>query len=268
MPGREVRVLFLGDVCGRFGRKALKRGLDRLKAEFQPHFIAVNGENAAGGFGLTPRIVDEILSYGVDCITTGDHFLDRKELAVRLDDEPRLLRPLNYPDGVPGRGFGVYKTRSEAVAVINLLGRVFIQPVDCPFRRVEAVLEEIKAQTRLILIDFHAEATSEKQALGWFLDGRVSAVLGTHTHVQTADERILPKGSGYITDLGMTGSFDSVIGVERQAAIERFLYQLPRRLKPASSKLGVQGAFLVLDPITGQASSILRVSIPINSRDV
>lgn len=261
MPDRPIRVLFLGDVCGSPGRRSLQVGLGRLKAQVEPDLTVVNGENAAGGFGLTPRIVDELLGYGVDCITTGDHFLDRKELSARLDLEPRLLRPLNYPAGVPGRGWGVFKAGAAKVAVVNLLGRLFTRTVDCPFRRVEAALEEIRSETRSILIDFHAEATSEKQALGWFLDGRVSAILGTHTHVQTADERILPKGSAYITDLGMTGGFDSVIGVESSAAIEAFLYQTPVKFRPARSGLGLQGAVIEIDPTTGQACSISRVSI-------
>ncbi|MEO0108113.1 MAG: TIGR00282 family metallophosphoesterase, partial [candidate division WOR-3 bacterium] len=207
MPVR--RILFLGDICAKPGREAVTTLLPELRQERGVDFVIANGENAAAGYGITPPIVAELLGSGIDCITTGDHFLDRKEIERVLDTELRLLRPLNYPVGVPGHGSGVYDCDSDRIGVINLVGRTYLKPVDCPFQRVLPEIERIKSLTRIVIVDFHAEATAEKLCLGWYLDGEVTAVLGTHTHVATADERILPRGTAYITDVGMCGGLDS-----------------------------------------------------------
>ena len=260
-----MRILFVSDIVGSPGRDAL-RLLRRLKEELGYSFCVANGENAAAGFGLTPRTAEEIFSAGVDVITSGNHLWDRKEAMELVVHEPRILRPANYPPPVPGCGQGVFLSGDgHAVGVLNLLGRVFIREVDCPFRRADAAVKELSAQTKVILVDMHAEATSEKVAMGWYLDGRVSAVVGTHTHVQTADERILPCGTGYITDAGMTGAFDSVIGIEKQAAIQRFLTQLAVRLTPARNDVRLNGVLLDVEVGTGVCTSITRLSVPLDA---
>ncbi len=238
--------------------------LPRLRAEWDVDFCIANGENAAAGFGLTRGTADEIFAQGVDVITTGNHLWDRKEAAELVVQEPRVLRPANYPPTVPGRGFGLFPSQDGTrVGVLNLLGRVFIKEVDCPFRCAKAAVEQLCKETRIILVDMHAEATSEKVALSWYLDGKVSAVVGTHTHVQTADERVLPNGTGYITDAGMTGPFDSVIGIEKEAAIKRFLTQLAVRLTPAREDVRLNGVLLDVDEAYGTCRSIERVSLPV-----
>lgn len=255
-----MRVLFLADVVGSPGRYALKV-LSSLSAELKADFCIANGENAAGGFGLTRPIAEEFFSLGVHVITSGNHLWDRREATELVAEEPRVLRPANYPPGVPGLGAGVFTARNGSrVAVLNLLGRVFMKEVDCPFRCAEEAVERLRSETPVIVVDVHAEATSEKVALGWFLDGKVSAVVGTHTHVQTADERILPKGTGYITDAGMTGPFDSVIGIEKEAAIQRFLSQTPVRLVPAKLDVRINGVILDIEPTTGVCTHIERLS--------
>ncbi|MEO0019131.1 MAG: TIGR00282 family metallophosphoesterase [candidate division WOR-3 bacterium] len=258
------RVLFLGDICAEPGRHALRYLLPKLKEGLKPDFCIVNGENAAGGFGITPRLAQEIFSAGADCITTGDHAFDRKEVWEYLDTEPRILRPLNYPLPAPGRGWGVYRLPGEenqevVIGVINLLGRVFMKPIDCPFQRVQSLLEELNKTTRLIIVDFHAEATAEKQGMGWFLDGKVSAILGTHTHIQTADERILPRGSAYITDVGMCGAFDSVLGMRKDLSIRRLVEMVPIRLQPATEDIRINGVVVDIDTETGAALRIERI---------
>ncbi|MGQ9707279.1 MAG: TIGR00282 family metallophosphoesterase [bacterium] len=261
------RILFLGDVCAEPGRLALRQLLPRLKDELKPDFCIVNGENAAGGFGITPRLAQELFSAGADCITTGDHSFDRKEVWEYLDAEPRILRPLNYPPSAPGRGWAVYQfpAPNERLVVINLLGRVFMKPVDCPFQRVKAVLEQLNPTSRVIIVDFHAEATAEKQGMGWFLDGRVSAVVGTHTHIQTADERVLSQGTAYITDIGMCGAFDSVLGMRKDLSLRRLVEMVPVRLQPASGDIRVNGVLVDVEGETGRAVLVERVCRSLDS---
>jgi len=256
-----MRVLFLGDICAQPGRQAVLNNIERMKRDYQPEFVIANGENAAGGFGITPKIAEELLKR-IDCLTLGDHFLDRKELIPFLEEESRILRPLNLPPGAPGRGSQIFNHNGKKVAVINLLGRIFLRPIDCPFRRVREEIGRIKSETKIIIVDFHAEATAEKVAMGWFLDGAVSAVLGTHTHVPTADERILPKGTAYITDVGMCGALDSVLGMKIESSLQRILTGIPYRLEPSNSNINLCGCLLEIDEETGKAISIKRISEP------
>jgi hypothetical protein len=222
--------------------------------------VVVNGENAAAGFGLTIDLARELFELGVDVVTSGNHIWDKKEIFGYLDIQNRLLRPANYPSGAPGRGSGVFSTSSGVkVGVLNLEGRVFMSNLECPFRTADILVEDLRRQTPIILVDFHAEATSEKAALGFYLDGRVSAVIGTHTHVQTADERILPKGTAYITDAGMTGSRDAVIGIRKELAIEKFLTQLPIRFEVAKKDPILCGVLVTINEETGLALSVQRI---------
>ncbi len=257
-----MRILFVGDVVGKPGRRLLKESLPGLRRTHALDFIVVNGENAAGGAGLTPPTARELFELGVDAVTLGNHTWDKRELAPALDEFPRLLRPLNYPAGAPGRGWMAVTSRAGvAVGVINAMGRVFAAPhLDCPFRGIEQALEELRGHVRVILVDFHAEATSEKVSMGWFLDGRVSAVLGTHTHVQTSDAMVLPGGTAYMTDAGMTGPWISALGVERGRIIERFLTQLPVRFDVAPGPCQFNGAVVDVDETTGRARSIAAVA--------
>jgi metallophosphoesterase (TIGR00282 family) len=239
--------------------------LDRLVDRHAVDLVVVNGENAAAGFGLTADIARDIFGRGVHVITSGNHIWDRKEIYDFLDREPRLLRPANYPPSVPGVGSGIFTTSAGIpVGVINLEGRVFMNQLDCPFRAASALVDELRQQTPVILVDFHAEATSEKMALGCYLDGRVSAVVGTHTHVQTADERILPAGTAYITDAGMTGSRDAVIGIRKELAIEKFLTQLPVRFEVAKKTPVLNGVLFEIDPQSGRARDVQRICEVIN----
>jgi 2',3'-cyclic-nucleotide 2'-phosphodiesterase len=258
-----VRVLFVADVIGNPGRRAAKGLLRLVRSEARADAVVLNGENAAGGFGITPEIVQEFLDLGVDVITTGNHVWDKKEILPVLEREPRLLRPHNYPPGNPGRGMVVVEAGGARLAVLNLQGRAFMPPIDDPFRAVEALLDELRGAADAVVIDFHAEATSEKQAFSRYLDGRVAAVVGTHTHVQTADERVLPRGTAYITDLGLTGSLGGVIGMKAEISIERQrLLARGERMQPADDELHLQGAVVDLDPATGRARSIERLSVP------
>ena len=257
------RILFLGDVCSEAGRDAVRRELPALKEDKRADVVLVNVENVAGGYGISPRIADELLAAGIDCMTTGDHAFDRKDSWDYYRGQERILRPLNYPAGAPGRGAAVYEKDGFKFAVVSLLGRVFMKPLDCPFQRVESVLRDLRQETRTIIVDMHAEATAEKQALGWFLDGGVSAVLGSHTHVQTADERILPGGTAYITDVGMCGAFDSVLGMKTEDSLLRLREMLPYRLHPASGDVRLNGVVVEVEPESGKAVSIERFSIPI-----
>jgi metallophosphoesterase (TIGR00282 family) len=257
MPGK-FRVLFLGDVIGRPGRRALEKFLPGLVKKHSPALIIANGENAAGGAGITEDIGRELFLH-VDVLTSGNHIWDKKEALPYLNREPRLLRPANFPPVNPGRFAYVFqKDDGIKAAVLNLQGRVFMEPLECPFRRAEEEVALLREQTPIILIDFHAEATSEKQALGWHLDGRVSAVIGTHTHVPTADERILPGGTAYITDAGMTGGYNSVIGIAREQALQRFLTSRPQRFEPSKDGLCLSGVLVEIDSRTGRALSIRR----------
>jgi 2',3'-cyclic-nucleotide 2'-phosphodiesterase len=255
-----LKILFVGDIVGRTGRQALVRRLDRLVDTHNVDLVVVNGENAAAGFGLTIDLARELFELGVDVVTSGNHIWDKKEIFGYLDIQNRLLRPANYPSGAPGRGSGVFSTSSGVkVGVLNLEGRVFMSNLECPFRTADILVEDLRRQTPIILVDFHAEATSEKAALGFYLDGRVSAVIGTHTHVQTADERILPKGTAYITDAGMTGSRDAVIGIRKELAIEKFLTQLPIRFEVAKKDPILCGVLVTINEETGLALSVQRI---------
>ncbi len=254
-----MRILFIGDVVGKPGREAIRVLLPKLIKRHRIDLAIANGENAAGGSGLTPQLTEELLNYGLHMLTSGDHIWKRKEILDILDSEMRILRPANYPKGSPGRGYAILKRNSTMVGVINLQGRVFMSSLECPFKCAQEAIEELSQQTKVIIVDIHAEATSEKIALGWFLDGSVSAVLGTHTHVQTADERILPQGTAYITDLGMTGPYDSVIGRKVEQILARFLTQMPVRFEMAQENVQLHGVVLEIDEKTGKAKSIARV---------
>ena len=253
-----MKILFIGDIVGKPGRKALKYFLENHRDEFD--FCIVNGENAAGGRGITPLIAEEIFSLGVDVITTGNHIWDKKEIIPYLNENSRILRPLNYPPSAPGKGWGLFSVNnSTELAVINLSGRVFMPCIDCPFQKVEEIIPEINVRTSCIIVDMHGEATSEKIAMGYFLNGKVSAVVGTHTHVQTSDERIFSCGTAYITDVGMTGSFDSIIGVRKKEVMRHFITQIPFRFKVAEGEVSVNGVWMELDEMTGKALSITRI---------
>lgn len=259
MPSNGIlNILFIGDIIGRPGRRAVTELLPGLMGEHNIGFTVANCENSAGGFGVTEKIIGELTDLGIDVLTSGNHIWDRRNLAEDLDSFTNVLRPLNYPPGLPGRGRGVFQTAGgQRVAVINLQGRVFMRPIDCPFRKADEVLRELGE--KIVLVDMHAEATSEKVAMGWYLDGRVSAVVGTHTHVQTSDERVLPGGTAYITDAGMTGPHDSVIGIEKEAIIRRFLTEVPSRFEVGKEDITLCGAVLSVDTATGRAVGVKRV---------
>jgi metallophosphoesterase (TIGR00282 family) len=261
----SVRILFVGDIFGRPGRTICKELLPGLVSRRGVDLLIANGENAAGGFGLTPALVDELFDLGIDVLTTGNHIWDRREIIefFRSPDggSARVLRPANYPSGTPGQG--VYEGTTRAgipYAVINLQGRVFLPDNDDPFRKADALLEQLAA--RVILVDFHAEATSEKVAMGWYLDGRVTAVLGTHTHIPTADTRILPGGTAFQTDVGMTGPYDSVIGIQKELVLHRFLTQMPGRWEPAERDVQFCAVQIDCDAATGKATAVERLMLP------
>lgn len=259
--GRTVKILFIGDIFGHPGRRITKEWLPSLREEFSPDLILANGENAAAGFGITPALVEELLDLGIAVLTSGNHIWDRKEIVPYLAERPdgRLLRPANYP-AAPGHGLYVGKTAAGLeYAVLNVQGRVFMPSLECPFRTMDRLLAEIPATVKIRVLDVHAEATSEKLALGWYLDGRVTAVVGTHTHVPTADEMVMPQGTAYITDLGMTGPYDSVIGIEKQTVIRKFLDQLPKRFEVAKGDTRLCGVLIEADAESGRAVSICRL---------
>lgn len=257
-----MRVLLIGDITGSPGRAIIKAKLGELKKKEKIDFTIANAENAAGGSGITPPIAEELFSYGLDALTSGDHIWKKKEIIEYIGGEKRVLRPANYPTDTPGFGCSIYQTKNkEDIGVINLMGRVFMQAVDCPFKKAMECVRQMEEKTKIIFVDMHAEATSEKIALGWYLDGLVSCVFGTHTHVQTADERILPKGTAYITDIGMTGPFDSVIGRRKEQILERFLTQMPVRFEMAEEDVQMHGAIVEVDAKTGKAVSIKRIQI-------
>ena len=259
-----MNILFIGDIVGRPGRFALKERLDRLVDQHSIDLVIANCENSAAGFGLTVDVAEELFDYGVHAMTSGNHIWDKRDILDYLNDEPRVLRPANYPGDVPGQGSGIFKTNTGArVGIVNLEGRVFMNDLDCPFLAADQIVEEL-ADCDAIIVDIHAEATSEKTALGWYLDGRVSAVVGTHTHVQTADERILPEGTAYITDVGMTGSRDGVIGMRREAVIEKFLTQRPVRFEVAKKDPVLCAVVIDIDETTGKARQIERVMELVN----
>jgi len=255
-----VKILAVGDIVGKPGRRALKMLLPEIIAEEKPDFIIVNGENSAGGMGITVETGQEMLACGADVITSGNHIWHHKEIDHYMTREPRILRPANYPQEAPGNGFYVAKAKNGSkVAVLNLQGRVFMPSINCPFRIAQEILPKLRKETDLIVIDMHAEATSEKMALARFFSGQVSFVFGTHTHVATADECILKGGTAYITDIGMTGPHDSVIGMEDKAVIEKFLTQRPNRFEVAKNDVRLNGAIVEVDPGTAQAHSIRRI---------
>ncbi|NLW07264.1 MAG: TIGR00282 family metallophosphoesterase [Clostridia bacterium] len=259
-----MRILMLGDVVGRPGRKAVRELLPQLLKEHHPDLVVANGENAAGGIGITKDSADELFSNGIDILTMGNHVWDKKEAFTLLEVEQRIIRPANYPAGTIGKGFTIVKVRDKfdtevKVGIINLAGRVFLAPLECPFRLGRSLAEKIREETKIILVDFHAEATSEKAALGWYLDGWVSAVVGTHTHIQTADARILPSGTAYITDVGMTGPRDSVLGVKKELIIKKFLSQLPVRFEVASGLVQLEAVLLEIDNASGRTLRMQRI---------
>lgn len=252
-----MTILFIADIVGRAGRAAAEAGIAQIRDERRVDFVIANCENAAGGFGVTQEIAQQLFGLGVDVLTSGNHVWDKREVYPYLEREPRLLRPANYPDGNPGRGMTMAQAGGLSVAVINLQGRVFMQPIDCPFRLLtRRLLKEVEGKADVVFVDFHAEATAEKVAFGWYADGRVAAVVGTHTHVQTADARVLPGGTAYITDAGMTGAVDGVIGVKREQAIERFLNQTPNRFEVATENVRCMGALVEVDEGSRKATRI------------
>ncbi len=253
-----MKIFFIGDIVGKAGREAVKKVVEKWREKVD--FFIANAENAAGGNGITPRVAEELFSIGINVLTTGNHIWDKKEIMEIIEKEERLLRPANYPPQAPGRGGGVYKTiQGDKIGVINIAGRVFMPCLDCPFRVVLREIERIKKETPCIIVDVHGEATSEKMALGFYLNGKVSAVIGTHTHVQTADEMILSEGTAYITDVGMTGAFDSIIGVKKEEVLTRFLTQIPVRFKAAKGNVWVNGVVVEIQRDNGKAVRIQRV---------
>jgi hypothetical protein len=257
-----MRILFIGDIIGKSGRLAIKALLPNLTSKYKIDVVIANGENAAAGFGITETTAQEIFACGVDIITTGNHVWDKKEAVTYLTKERRIIRPLNYPPDVPGSGSIIIGPVSKShVAVLNIAGRVFMNSLDCPFRTAKAALDKIRETTKIIIIDFHAEATSEKIAFGYYLDGQASAIIGTHTHVQTADEKILPNGTAYISDVGMTGPFDSVIGIAKEQIIDKFLTGMPRKFDVAEGKTLLCAVVVDIDEETGKAAAIQRLQL-------
>jgi metallophosphoesterase (TIGR00282 family) len=257
-----IRILMTGDTVARSGRRALEERLHDLRSQREIDFVVSNVENAAGGFSITPRIAEDLLAAGVDVMTSGNHIFDKKEVLEYIDKQPRLLRPANYSPGVPGKGRWVGKVRGVPVAVINLQGRVFMSQCDDPFRCADAQLAALEPSVKIILVDMHAEATSEKIAMGRYLDGRASVVAGTHTHVQTADDQILPEGTAYITDLGMVGPHDGVIGMQTEIVLERFLRGISTKFEPCDGEIKLNGIIVDVDEETGRATRVERLSLP------
>lgn len=256
-----MNILFIGDVVGSPGRDMVSEYLPKLKAKFRPTLTIVNGENAANGKGITEKIYRGFLESGAQVVTLGNHTWDNKEIFEFIDSAKKLIRPANFPEETPGTGIVYINCNGQEVAVINLQGRTFLPPIDCPFKKADELIEEARKRTSIIFVDFHAEATSEKQAMGWYLDGRVSAVVGTHTHVQTADNRVLANGTAYITDVGMTGPYDGILGVEREAVLKRFKTTLPVRFEVTSGRTQLNGVIVELDKTTGRAKKIERILI-------
>lgn len=259
-----MNILIIGDICGRPGRQAAAHYIPLLRQEYQTDLIIANGENSAGGVGITAPVMDELLNAGVDVITSGNHIWDKKEILDFIDKAPRLVRPANYPPGTPGFGYTVLTKQQVRIAVVNLAGRAFMPPIDCPFREADEILTAIAEQADIIIVDFHAETTSEKMALAWYLDGRVSCLVGTHTHIQTADERILPNGTAYITDLGMVGPWDSVLGVDKDLVINKFLTGLPAKFHLADGRNVFCAVIVKIDEATGKATAITRIKRYLN----
>lgn len=257
-----MRILFIGDVVGSLGRDTLATYLPKMKQKFHPQVTIVNGENAAAGRGITEKIYKTFLQNGVDVVTLGNHSWDNKDIFNFIGDAKKMIRPANFPEGTPGQGLVFVKVNQLELAIINLQGRVFMNDLDDPFSKAETLITEAKKRTSLIFVDFHAETTSEKQAMGWFLDGQVSAVVGTHTHVQTNDARILPGGTAYLTDVGMTGPYDGILGMKREPVLDKFLTALPKRFEVVEEGRSIlSGCLLEIDDSTGQAKQIETIQI-------
>jgi len=257
-----MKVLMIGDVVARPGRMAVLERIQDLREQHSIDFTVMNAENVAGGFSITPPLADELFAAGIDVMTSGNHIFDKREVIPYIERQPRLLRPANYPPGTPGKGIWIGEVRGVRVAVLNLIGRVFMGPADDPFRAAEELVATIPTDVKVRLVDIHAEATSEKVAMGWYLDGRVSAVVGTHTHVQTADERILTEGTAYLTDIGMTGSYAGVIGMDRHDVITRFTSAIYKRADHSTGNVRICAAVIDIDETTGRAREISRLSLP------
>lgn len=255
-----MKFLIIGDIVGRAARNILKTQLSNIIKDQKIHFVIANGENASGGKGLTHKNAKELFSYGIDVITMGNHVWDKREIFQYIEEETRLIRPSNYPSPCPGRGYTIIKKGKTNIGIMNLSGRVFLNPLDCPFKTFEKDYYFLKENADIIILDFHAEATAEKIAMGWFVDGKVSLIYGTHTHVATADEKILPKGSGYITDIGMTGPYHSVLGIDKDIIIEKFLTQRPIRFEIASGPVEINGLIVEIDEENGSCLNIKRFS--------
>ena len=256
-----MKIMLVGDVIGRPGRRSFREHTPRLRKEKGIDIVIVNGENSAGGKGITRKSLDELYQGGADIVTSGNHVWDKREVLEFIDREPFLIRPANYPEGAPGKGFCIYPFKAKNIGVINLSGRTFMPALDCPFQKAEQILREMDGRCDVILLDFHAEATSEKMAMGWYLDGRLQCLVGTHTHVQTADERILPKGTAYITDLGMVGPWNSILGVKADIVVDKFLRALPSRFDLAEAPNVYSAVVLEVDDRTNAAVGIERVMI-------
>ncbi|MDP4163428.1 MAG: TIGR00282 family metallophosphoesterase [Bacillota bacterium] len=257
-----MNLLFIGDVVGSPGRDMIKEYVPKLKDKYRPHITIINGENAAGGKGITEQIYRQFLEVGAQAVTLGNHAWDNREIFEFINEAKYLVRPANFPDPTPGKGMVFVRLNDLEVAVINLQGRTFMAPLDCPFKKADELVEEARKRTPFIFVDFHAEVTSEKQAMGWYLDGRVSAVVGTHTHVQTADSRILPEGTAYLTDVGMTGPYDGILGVEREPVLKRFMTAMPVRFEvPKTGRTQLSAVYIELDRKTGMAKKIERILI-------
>lgn len=258
----KVVLLMIGDIVGRPGRSILREKLPFLKKEYDVDLVVANGENAAGGNGITQKIAQELFISGIDFLTMGNHVWDNKDVFNFIEEETKIIRPANYPLGTPGQGYRIIKLENGIeVAIINISGRTFMNNLDCPFQTIDKILDKTKDITSIVIVDFHAEATSEKKAMGWYLDGRVTLVAGTHTHVQTADERILPNGTAYITDIGMTGPINSVLGIEKDIVIKKFITQLPVRFEVAKGPAQINGIIVEIDAHTGKAQNIQRIDI-------
>lgn len=254
-----MNIMVIGDICGRPGRQAAAHYIPKLKTEYNINCIIANGENAAGGVGITLPVYEELMSMGIDIVTTGNHVWDKKEIFDFIDKAEFLLRPANYPLGTPGKGYTIIPVGPYNIGIVNLAGRVFMPPVDCPFRTADEIISKLETQCDFVVVDFHAEATSEKMALGWFLDGRISCLVGTHTHIQTADERIFPKGTAYISDLGMVGPYHSILGVDKEPVIRKFLTGLPVKFSVATGESIFCAIIVVIDDHSGKAVSVTRI---------
>lgn len=255
-----MNIMMIGDICGRPGRQGTAHFIPILKEQYKLDLIIANGENSAGGIGITAKVLDELLEMDINIVTTGNHIWDKKEIFDFIDQDHPLIRPANYPPGTPGKSYSIITVNNCRVGVINLCGRTFMPPIDCPFRSIDEILAEIQDLCEIIIVDFHAEATSEKLALGWYLDGRVSCVAGTHTHVQTADERILPQGTAYISDLGMVGPWNSILGVDKEPVIKKFLTGLPARFTVATdTDIVFSGIIIDIDDHSHQVNRIIRI---------